>query len=270
MSEDLEVFTELIEARVVNETRAPADEDVRVKDFDPFHHARNRLGRFRDTDDKIRDMQTGAYIDLFRFVRRNYLPDVSAGRLTKTADGYNISVMQNGVTYNFGHQGNLDKAGLSYLVQKVRAAMDQHRMASSSQGIAAERVRTTFGRETNVQNPPSRKVHKPTDRVDDVVQEQNRGFSPTGADSIENVAGNLDGEHWVLGVWDPVEFNSYDLSPADRNFLTKHVAAIAHKVRPGAEPDIDYFTTADFAKKRIAVLQAKHGVPKVSGIRSMQ
>lgn len=180
-------------------------------------------------------------------------------------------MQQSGLNYNFSHQGNLDRDGLSYLVQRIKVAMEKHRKTATP-GVAAEQVRSMGQRsvQTTVDNSRKRKVHKPTDRVDDVVQEQNGGFSPTGADSIQNVAGNLDGEHWVLAVWDPVEYNTYDLSSADRNFLIKHVAAIAHKVRPGAEPDIDYFTAADAAKKRIAMLQGKYGVPRISGIRPMQ
>jgi hypothetical protein len=213
-------------------------------------------------------MQEGAQIDLFRFVRRAYLPDVTSGQLVKTSGGYSIAVQQSGVTYNFSHSGNLDKPGLLYLVEKVKKSLQERRTAAS-QGISAERIRPMTGRKP-VTKMPDRRVHKPTDRVDDVVMEQNGGFTPTGAGSIQNMAGDADGDHWVMATWDPIEFDTYDLSPGDRNFLKKHVAAIAHKVGPGAEPEIDYFTTADLAKERISVLQSKYGVPKVSGIRPMQ
>lgn len=269
MSEEFEVLRELVEARVVSETRAPADEDVRTEDFDPFHHTRNRLGQFRDVDDKMRDMQVGAYIDLFKFIRRDSLPDVTSGRLTKTANGYAITIIQDEKSYTFSHIGNLDKPGFLYLLQKIKKSVDEHRQRASV-GLSGERIRPMSDRPTNVSRLPKRRVHKPTDRVDDVVIEQNGGFTPTGADTIENVAGDPDGAHWVLGVWDPVEFQTYDLSPADRNFLTKHVAAIAYKVRPGVDPEIDYFTSADFAKKRMSVLRSKYGVPEVTGIRPVQ
>jgi len=213
-------------------------------------------------------MQDGSWIDLFKFVRRAALPDITSGRLTKTPTGYTVTVVQDGTAHNFSHEGSLDKNSFLSMLGDIKKFIDEKRVGASK-GISGERVRPMSGRKP-VANMPDRRVHKPTDRVDDVVIEQNSGFTVTGADSIENVAGDPDGEHWVYASWDPIEFDTYDLSPADRNFLRKHVAAIAHKVRPGVEPEIDYFTTVEFARNRMAMLRSKHGVPKVTGIRPVQ
>jgi hypothetical protein len=213
-------------------------------------------------------MQDGSWIDLFKFVRRSVLSDITSGRLTKTPSGYTVTIVQDGAAQNFTHEGSLDKQSFVVMLDDIQKYMNEQRV-KTSKGISAERARPMSGRKP-VANLPDRRVHKPTDRVDDVVVEQNGGFTVTGADSIENVAGDPDGEHWVYASWDPVEFDTYDLSSADRNFLRKHIAAIAHKVRPGEKPEIDYFTTTQFARNRMDMLRSKHGVPKVTGIRSMQ
>ena len=213
-------------------------------------------------------MQDGAWIDLFKFVRRSAFPDITSGRLTKNPEGYTITIIQSGVAYNFSHSGTLDKASFLTMLEDVKRSVDEHRMRTSA-GITTERTRPMSGRKPVAKMPP-RKVNKPTDRIDDVVIEQNGGFTITGSDTIENAAGDPDGAHWVFASWDPVEFDTYDLSPVDRNFLRKHVAAIAYKVRPGVDPEIDYFTTADFARERISMLQSKYGIPEVAGIRSVQ
>jgi hypothetical protein len=113
-------------------------------------------------------------------------------------------------------------------------------------------------------------MYKPTDSVNSAVVEQSGGFTTTGTSTIQNMAGNPTGEHWVLSTWNPIEFGSYDLSQEDREFLHNNTAAIAYKSQPGSKPVIDYFATEQLAREELIVLQNKNGVPNMAPIRPVR
>jgi hypothetical protein len=97
--------------------------------------------------------------------------------------------------------------------------------------------------------------------VDAAVVELSGGFTVGGLQDKTYIAGQTDSEHWIMASWNPSNFDLFDISEDARTFLRRHLSAIAYKANPGAQPDIDYFTTPQLALNRMLMLQQKHGAP---------
>lgn len=219
-------------------------------------------------DLKIRDLQVGSWIDIYKFIKRDALAGVTSGRLTKTDGGYTISLVRNGATHAYPYVGeNLDRDGLYKILRHMGGDVAPENVidASTKYTVSAQQARAP---EVNVAG--RRQLYKPTDSVNSAVVEQSGGFTTTGTNTIRNVAGNPVGEHWVLSSWTPVEFSNYNLSQEDRQFLHDNTAAVAFKSQPGSKPEINYFATEQLARDELTVLQSKNGVPSMVPIRSVR
>lgn len=180
-----------------------------------------------------------------------------SGRLVRTDDGYIITVNKGGTLYSYNHTGPMNKEDLLQIINQVKTNLDYSKLSNEdrrSLGMPVKRPRS-------VTEGGALRIRKASNRVDAVVKEQNGGFTVTGTDPADNVAGVVDGEHWIKVTWNPVEYGVYDLSERDRDYLSRHVAAIAHKTEPGAEPQIEYFTNVRLADRKFEMLKAKHGTP---------
>lgn len=250
------------EGPLVEVARRPMNRPNRGRsaDFDPFLHPRNRIGKFRDVDNKIRDLQQGQSIDIFRFVKRMALPGVQAGKLTKTDIGYRIDLQHGKEVLNRVWDGPINKDDLANYLYEVEGDLDFTQLERDEKlemGLPVGRRPGQSVSEDGVRNS-----RRGTPAVDAAVISQNGGLVPTGTDDPANIAGDPEGEHWVMATWDPDEYKQYELSPKDKEFLQKNVAAVAHRGEPGGEPTIEYFSNPDEAKASLLVKQNQEGAPQ--------
>lgn len=239
--------------------RGNPDRLARTQTFDPFVHPRNRVGKFRDVNNKIRDLQEGSSIDIFRFVKRIALPGVQTGVMTKTPTGYQINLQHGKETITKTFDGPMTKDDLAILLEQVQQNLDFTSLTRDeklSLGLPAGRRPGQTVSEDGVRNS-----RQGTPAVDAVVVAQNGGLTPTGTDNPDNVAGSVDGEHWVMATWEPNEYDIYKLNPEDMKFLETHVAAIAHRTEAGGVPTIEYYSTVQEAQSSLGVKQNQTGVP---------
>ena len=187
-------------------------------------------------------------MDIFKFVKRDAIPEVTSGKVIKMAGGYQINLIRNDQVYNYFHQGNLDKKALLSTIKQIRAVSD----FNVSRGADPSYNKPFRGR---------RSGGKPTQVIDDAVVELSGGFTVGGLQNRTYLAGDPSGEHWIMSAWNASNFDLFDINDNTREFLRRHLSAIAYKANPGAEPEIDYFTTSQLAMNRLLMLQQKHGAP---------
>lgn len=180
------------------------------------------------------------------------LPGVTSGRLTRTDDGYLLSVVKGDSQFTYGHTGPLDREGLIEMVGKVQQELNLPAEGEAKIVVARNRVEAASGKRI--------KERKASARIQAVVTEQNGGFAITGTDS-ENIAGDPNGEHWIRATWDPAEFDKYSLGNVDRAYITSHTSAIAYKSQPGETPEIEFFANDYLAIRKFEMLRTKHGWP---------
>lgn len=231
---------------------------VENPDFDPFLHPRNRLGKFRDVNNKIRDMQAGSSIDVFRFVKRAALPGITSGRLVRTINGYTLSLRKGDEYFSYQHGGPMSRDDLMALIQQAESELDFSQLSVDERRELGLPVGLRPGQNLTEEGTLQSKRGSP--KVDAVVIEQNGGLTVTGVPNAQrDVAGDHDGEHWIKATWDPSEFDRYQLGDTDREFLKANTAAIAYKTEPGGIPQIEYFTNENEMVKKWDLLRSQHG-----------
>lgn len=201
----------------------------------------------------MRNLKEGGRIGIFKFVKRVALPGVESGELMRTENGYLINIVKDGNKYSYAHEGNLDKNTVLQTLKQIQATLDYSKLT--------QQERDSVGLSAVAPKRSNRGSGKPTDKIDAVVIERSGGFTIGGLQSPSYIAGDPTDEHWVMASWNSTDYDLYDINSVDREFLRRHLAAIAYKVNPGAEPEIDYFTTPQLAINRLIMLQQKHGAP---------
>jgi hypothetical protein len=181
-----------------------------------------------------------------------------SGRLVKTSDGYEITIVKDNDKYSYPHEGNLDKNSLLQTLKQIQATLDSQN-TQQSRNAEPSYEKPFRGR---------RSAGKPSEVVDAAVIEHSGGFTIGGLQDPSYIAGSPDNEHWIMASWRPEAFDLFDMSDSNRQFLRRHLAAIAYKAAVGASPDIDYFSTPQMAINRLTMLQQKHGAPGGTAINA--
>ena len=212
-------------------TRDLGRAEGRAQEHDPFNHPRDRRGYFRSTSKKLSRLEPNNLVNIFSFMSRDSMPGVESGYVEKKDDDtYLIAINRGGRVAKIVHEGPLNKSDLHQLLLDY--------------GYGKPNAKTTLAVDSR-------------NKIDAVVSEYARGFS---AESGLPVAGSPAGRHYVMAFWNRMTFyDNEDLTPDQLKFLTDNQAVIAFKSQVGADPELDYFKTADLAREKFDVYARKLG-----------
>ena len=211
-------------------TRDADREGGRVK-HDPFNHPRDRRGYFRDNNKKLEDLPEDQKINLFSFVSKDKLPHIRNAYLQRVDQNTTkIEMNIGGQKIVHYYRGPLTGPGLLEYVSGFQ-----------TDNLDKQEVAITVDSRS---------------KIDSMVIDKAYGFS---TESGLPMAGDPEGEHWVLFYWGRGFFDE-EMSDQEREFFVNNKAAIAHRLAPGSDPDINYFKTQKNAVDRMTVLQKEHDV----------
>lgn len=171
-------------------------------------------------------------MDLFSFVSPDALPNVESGYIVKHApEMTEIVTVVNGAKISNMIKGPMDSDVMTRFVSTI------------NQNVKEEDLAVTVDEHS---------------KIDEMIIARANSFSP---ESGLPMAGNPQGEHWVMYAWNIHDFWGQGLTDEQTEFLTENTAVIAHKVLPDVEPELDYFKDSAMAIDRMNVLTEEYGAP---------